>query len=177
MTFARNSSSALANRGKFSASDKTAKSVSRLNSAAPYNTHAWPPIKRHCTRCAFIEKRTLSIGLGVKRTSQQQVRRPKLLALAPALLGRHSIPLCPFSADDVFGVDHRIISVRASGSAPTSYSSPSKTPRYSASSAVVSSATPSLPGRSCRAAPGAARTRGDIHLRPSASLLYACRCG
>jgi hypothetical protein len=43
-----------------------AKSASRLNYAAPYNTHAWPPINKARTRCFRIEERTLSIGFGIK---------------------------------------------------------------------------------------------------------------
>jgi hypothetical protein len=43
--------------------------VSRLNSAAPYSTHAWPPISRLLTRCERNVERTLRIGLGVKRAT------------------------------------------------------------------------------------------------------------
>jgi hypothetical protein len=49
--------------------DQRIKSVSRLNSAPPYKTHAWPPMSRHFTPLVFIEERTLRIGLGVKRSS------------------------------------------------------------------------------------------------------------
>jgi hypothetical protein len=55
-------------------------SVLRLHSAAPWNTYAWPPIKRQWTPCVRIEEKTLRIGLGVKRASQRQERRPECLA-------------------------------------------------------------------------------------------------
>jgi len=37
--------------------------VSRLDFAAPYNTHAWPPINKYFTPFVCIEERTVWIGL------------------------------------------------------------------------------------------------------------------
>src|SRR3990172_612706 len=76
--------SARRKRVMLSASASRTRSVSRLNSAAPYNTHACPPINRARTRCAWIEERTLRIGFGINRTSQNQERLPQFLALQPS---------------------------------------------------------------------------------------------
>ena len=81
--------------GRFSASANTAMSVSRLNSAAPYRTHACPPISRYRTPLWFNSERTLRIGFGVKRASHLQEKIPELLAFPPALPRRKAIPLQP----------------------------------------------------------------------------------
>ncbi len=84
-----------------------ATSTSRLNSAAPYNTHAWPPINRWSTRCFRIVERALRIGLGIKRASHGYEVVPEPGALVPALRGRQQIPVDPLRLPDVFGCDHR----------------------------------------------------------------------
>src|SRR5207244_3902512 len=84
-----------------------ARSTSRLNSAAPYDTHACPPMSSARTRCARIEERTLSIGLGIKRASQRQERRPKFAALAPSFGRRQAEPLRPLRSYDVLGTNVR----------------------------------------------------------------------
>lgn len=71
MTPASSSESAPLKRARFSASARIAKSETLLNSAAPQNTRACPPVSRQRTRCAAIEERTLSIGFGIKGASQE----------------------------------------------------------------------------------------------------------
>jgi len=82
-----------------------ARSRSRLNSAAPYDTHAWPPMSSALTRCARIEERTLSIGLGIKRAPQRQERCPKFAALAPSFGRRQAKPLGPLRPDEILGAN------------------------------------------------------------------------
>lgn len=43
-------------RSAFSSLARIARSVSRLNSVAPNNTQAWPPIRRHWTCFSCIEE-------------------------------------------------------------------------------------------------------------------------
>ena len=50
--------------------------VSRLNSAAPYNTQACPPINRARTSQFRKVERTLRIGFGVKSTSLGKILGP-----------------------------------------------------------------------------------------------------
>src|SRR5256885_15287616 len=83
-----------------------ARSVSRLNSAAPYNTHAWPPMSRHRTPFVRIEERTLRIGFGIKGTTQRQVRLPQSRAGVPALLRRHQVPFEPLAGPEVVEFGH-----------------------------------------------------------------------
>src|ERR1700736_2012648 len=77
-------------------SARTARSRSRLNSAAPYRMQAWPPMSRKRTRRFWIEERTLTIGLGVKRSSQGQEGGPQLLGFGPALCRCQRPPLEDF---------------------------------------------------------------------------------
>src|SRR3982750_2705883 len=83
-----------------------ARSRSRLNSAAPYNTQAWPPINRWATRCLRIVERALRIGLGIKGASHRDVVVPEPGALVPALPGRHAEPGTPFRLVEVLELDH-----------------------------------------------------------------------
>jgi hypothetical protein len=48
----------------------------------------------------------LSIGLGVKGSSQGNVAAPEPQALRKSLLGRQAIPFGPFRRTNVFHVDH-----------------------------------------------------------------------
>lgn len=50
----------------------SAKARSRLNSAAPYNTQAWPPITRARSFFRWIKERALAIRLWFKRPAHQQ---------------------------------------------------------------------------------------------------------
>jgi RHS repeat-associated protein len=63
------SSSTRRRRSRFSGESRIARSVPRLNSTAPYNTHAWPPISRLLTWCERSVEGTLRIGFGVKRAT------------------------------------------------------------------------------------------------------------
>gem|GEM_PF-4115866 len=74
------------------------RSVSRLNSAAPYNTQAWPPMSRHWTWRSRIEERALRIGFGVKGASKCKVSLPETRGLCPALSRSQPIPLGPLLA-------------------------------------------------------------------------------
>src|SRR5947209_9877212 len=76
-------------------------SVSRLNWAAPYNTHAWPPISRCRTWRVVRVERTLRIGFGIKRASHREVELPELHRLRPALLRRQAVPRFPFVVSQV----------------------------------------------------------------------------
>jgi hypothetical protein len=76
---------------------------SRLNWAAPYNTHAWPPISRNRTRRVVRVERTLRIGLGIKGASHDQIEFPQLHRLAPAFLRREHLPGMPFIVGPVVG--------------------------------------------------------------------------
>src|ERR1043166_8080229 len=96
----------LRNRSRFAESARIKRSVSRLNSAAPYNTHAWPPISRAWTRRAAIVERTLCIRLGIKGTSDLQVVCPQLTALLPPFERGEPIPIRPLASNDVFQLDH-----------------------------------------------------------------------
>ena len=78
----------------------------QLNSAAPYNTQAWPPISRHWTWCSRIEERTLRIGFGIKGASKCKVNLPEARGLCPALSRSQPIPLGPLLAHQFFGADH-----------------------------------------------------------------------
>ena len=62
--------------------------------------------QRHWTWCFLIEERTLSIGLGVKGSSQGDEGGPELLALSKSSLGRHVVPLGPLRRADIFDFDH-----------------------------------------------------------------------
>ncbi len=93
-------------RSRLAGSGRRAISTSRLNSAAPYNTHAWPPINRWSTRCFLIVERALRIGLGIKRPSHRNEVVPEPGAFVPALLGRHAIPVDPFRLPDLVDLDH-----------------------------------------------------------------------
>ncbi len=106
MTSAFSSASARRYRFRLFASARMTRSVSRLNSAAPYNTHACPPISRARTRCSRIEERTLRIGFGIKRTSQNQERLPESLALHPTFGRTQRVPLCPLRTHQLFSLNH-----------------------------------------------------------------------
>ncbi len=106
MISAWRSAKELRSRARLPASARMARSVSRLNSAAPYNTQAWPPISRARTRCAWIEERTLRIGFGIKRASQHQVALPEFLALPPTLERMEAVPLRPLLADQILCLYH-----------------------------------------------------------------------
>jgi hypothetical protein len=83
-----------------------AKSVSRLNSAAPYNTHACPPMRSARARCAAIEERTVRIGFGIKRSSERQERQPQSFGFAPPLARGEAVPCRPFRPDQVVRIPH-----------------------------------------------------------------------
>ena len=72
-------------------------------------------MRRPWTRRVWIVERTLSIGLGIKRTSKRQVGRPELLTLMPALEGSQAIPVGPLPLDDFFRRDHGFQSTRRAG--------------------------------------------------------------
>jgi hypothetical protein len=80
--------------------------VSRLNSAAPYDAQAGPPMSRARTRCARIEESALRIGFGIKGTSEGEAGRPQLLALQPALDRREPIPLRPLGTGQLLRSNH-----------------------------------------------------------------------
>ena len=80
--------------------------LSRLNSAAPYNTQARPPISRHWTWCSRIEERTLRIGLGIKGTSKCKVSLLETRDLCPALSRSQPIPLGPLLTHQFFCANH-----------------------------------------------------------------------
>ena len=80
-----------------------ARSVSRLNSAAPYSAQACPPMSRARTRFCAIEERTLRIGFGIKRASEGEVGRPQLCALGEALSRGQAVPVGPFRSGQRFG--------------------------------------------------------------------------
>jgi len=50
----------------------------------------------------FIEERTLSIGLGVKRSSQGKIGLPQLHGFAKSFLGGEAIPFRPLLTGDFF---------------------------------------------------------------------------
>ena len=106
ITPAWRSSTAACNLARLAASATTRMSVSRLNSAPPYKMHAWPPISSERTPFRRIVDRTLRIGLGVKRTSQFEVRLPQFRRLLQPLSRREHIPLRPFVADERSQFDH-----------------------------------------------------------------------
>jgi len=106
MTSARRSARALRRRTRLRGSARIARSMSRLNSAAPYNTHAWPPMRRARTRCSWIEERTLRIGLGIKRSSQHQVGMPQFFRFAPAPCRSQAVPFCPLFSDKIIHGKH-----------------------------------------------------------------------
>src|SRR4029078_9689482 len=95
-------------RSRLVGSGSRARSRSRLNSAAPYNTQAWPPINRWSTRCLRIVERALRIGLGIKGASHGHIVMPEPGALFPALLRRHANPGRPFRLAEVVDRDHKI---------------------------------------------------------------------
>src|SRR4051812_15604238 len=107
MTSASSSPRAAWRRSRLVGSGSRARSRSRLNSAAPYNTQAWPPINRWATRCLRIVERALRIGLGIKRASHRDVVVPEPGALLPALPGGHPVPVGPLRLADVLDRDHR----------------------------------------------------------------------
>ena len=117
ITPACRSASAVRSRARLAVSARIAKSVSRLNSAAPYNTHACPPMSRARTRCTRIEERTLRIGFGIKRSSERQIGLPQLLALEPTLRWREPIPLDPFVFDELLRPNHTDPMLQYSGPA------------------------------------------------------------
>jgi|LakMenEpi03Aug12_release.lakeMendotaPanAssembly.Ray.scaffolds.fasta_scaffold337454_2 hypothetical protein len=80
--------------------------ASRLNSAPPYKSHAWPPISSERTPFRRIVERTLRIGLGVKRTSQFEVRLPQFRRLLQPLGRGQHVPLRPFVSNERSQVDH-----------------------------------------------------------------------
>ena len=82
--------------------------LSRLNSAAPYHTQAWPPMSRHWTWCSRIEERTLRIGFGIKGASKCKVSLPETRSLCPALSRSQPIPLGPLLAHQFFCADHGV---------------------------------------------------------------------
>src|SRR5215813_14833843 len=94
-----------------------ARSRSRLNSAAPYDTHACPPMSRARTRCARIEERTLSIGLGIKRASEREEGGPEFGVLAPSFGGCQAIPIGPLWPHEFLGTNAWRDGVGSSGSA------------------------------------------------------------
>ena len=98
---------AFSTRRRFSGSARIARSASRLNSAAPYRMHAWPPMSRLCTPCVRIVERTLRIGLGIKRTSQGQIGRPQTLALHPPLDRSQPIPCGPLGVAQILRLEER----------------------------------------------------------------------
>jgi hypothetical protein len=55
------------------------------------------------TRCAWIEERTLRIGLRIKRATEGEVSVPELLGFAPASQRREPIPFSPFLAYEFLG--------------------------------------------------------------------------
>jgi hypothetical protein len=63
-------------------------------------------MRRARTRCARIEERTLSIGFGIKRTSEGEIGLPELFAFLPALNGGEPIPLGPLGSHQLFGLNH-----------------------------------------------------------------------
>jgi hypothetical protein len=50
----------------------------------------------------------LRIGFGIKRPSHREVGDPEALALEPALRGRQAVPVRPFSADEILGIQHGV---------------------------------------------------------------------
>ncbi len=99
-TVASSATNASARRRRLSVSASTTRSASRLNSAAPYKTHACPPIRRERTPCSRITKRTLCIGLGIKSASKGQIRRPQAAALQPSFGGTQAVPVRPLRAHE-----------------------------------------------------------------------------
>ena len=83
-----------------------AKSMSRLNSGAPSNTHAGPPMSRARTRCARIEERTLRIGFGINKTSEGEVSLPELSAFSTAWCGCEPLPFGPLTANQLLRLNH-----------------------------------------------------------------------
>ena len=79
--------------------------MSRLNSAAPYNTQACPPMSRDRTWWFQKVERPVWIGFGIKGASQGQELLAQALALAPALGGSHLVPVEPFGLKVVFWTD------------------------------------------------------------------------
>lgn len=57
------------------------------------------------TRCVRIEKRTLSIGFGIKRAPECEERLPEFSAFQPSLSRGHTVPLSPLGIDKVLSVD------------------------------------------------------------------------
>ena len=79
--------------------------MSRLNSAPPYNTHAWPPMRSERTPLVVRVERTLRIGLGVKGPSQFQIGLPEPRGFFEALDRGQGVPLRPFRPDEIDPVD------------------------------------------------------------------------
>ncbi len=65
-----------ASRRRFCGSASRTMSVSRLNSAAPYNMQACPPMSRKRTPQVCRMERTLCIGFRVKRTAYLDIKCP-----------------------------------------------------------------------------------------------------
>lgn len=93
-------------RPAFSSLARMARSVSRLNSAAPYNTQACPPISKHWTWCFWIEERTLRIGFGIKGASKCKIGLPETRGLRPALGRGEPVPLGPFLTHQLLRANH-----------------------------------------------------------------------
>ena len=105
ITSASRASRAAVRRSRFASSASTSTSVSRLNSAPPYNTHAWPPMRSERTPLFVRVERTLRIGLGVKGPSQFQIGLPELGGFLEALGRGQGVPLRPFRPDEIDPVD------------------------------------------------------------------------
>src|SRR6266540_3994802 len=60
------------------------------------------------TWCSRIVERTLSIGLGIKRSSKLQIGLPQLLAFPPPFEGLEAVPLRPLVPAEIFGRDHSL---------------------------------------------------------------------
>ena len=86
--------SAACNAGMASGVVITAKSKSRLYSAAPYNTQACPPINRARTSYCRIVARTRRIWVGIERV----IPRRKAQRFGPTLLRREAHPCRHFLA-------------------------------------------------------------------------------
>ena len=71
-------------------------SMPRLNSAAPYRMQACPPISRARTFFRRKVERTLGIGLGFTRPSQEQERGPEALRFDKPFGRRERIPFLDF---------------------------------------------------------------------------------
>ena len=93
MTVAPSASMAAERRGTSASVEWTARSRSRLYSAAPYNTQAWPPINRTGTSNCRIVERTRRIWVGITGASEGMEPRSETDGLRPPLLWRQSHPL------------------------------------------------------------------------------------